>query len=98
MVDILRSRSIANRQSRNFSRSSLAICRRIAGAGLVILNPICSAITDAKAAEIIVTWISVEHGARPIAATWRTPKSVSLVLHGGNVISDKYTVRHASGR
>ena len=51
-----------------------------------------------EAAEIRISWISVEHEVRPKQAEWRTPKTVTLSLRGGNTISESYAVLHPNGR
>jgi hypothetical protein len=61
---------------------------RNAAVGLLSLALLGTGATAASAAEIIVSWTSVQHEIRPRQATWRVAVNVRLTLRGGNTISE----------
>jgi hypothetical protein len=55
------------------------------------------AFAQARTTEIVVSWVTVEHGIRPRQGVWRSSRSVRLNLGGGNVIAETRNVS-AGGR
>lgn len=53
---------------------------------------------EATAAEIIVSWTTVEHQVRPRPGVTRTSKSIRLNLQGGNAVSETRTVTNQRGQ
>lgn len=65
-------------------------------AGMLSLALLMAGESAAIAAEIVVSWTSVQNEIRPRQANWRVAVNVRLTLRGGNAISE--SVQSASGR